>query len=101
MNQENTFKVKVRRNWLLGLWPAEKLGLPESLHEAYVEDVALADQQKQRVEDIMRKVMKDTSGRGAKVSEADARQKLTERRATAAPCQHLRHASCAPREFGC
>ena len=35
MNQENTFKVKVRRNWLLGLWPAEKLGLPESLREAY------------------------------------------------------------------
>ena len=43
MNQENTFKVKVRRNWLLGLWPAEKLGLPASLREAYAEDVALAD----------------------------------------------------------
>ena len=47
MNQENTFKVKVRRNWLLGLWPAEKLGLPESLREAYAEDVALANLQGQ------------------------------------------------------
>ena len=47
MDQENTFKVEARRNKLLGLWPAEKLGLPESLREAYAKDVALADLQGQ------------------------------------------------------
>ena len=46
-------------------------------------DVVLADLQEPGVEDIMRKVMKDISDRSAKVSEADARQKLIELRATA------------------
>lgn len=81
MDQENTFKVEVRRNRLLGLWPAEKLGLPESVHEAYAEDV-LANLQEPVVEDILRKVMEHISDRDAKVPEADVLQKLTELRAT-------------------
>tara|TARA_A100001388_G_C28367980_1_gene311046 strand:+ start:166 stop:486 length:321 start_codon:yes stop_codon:yes gene_type:complete len=76
-------QVGSTRNRLLGLWLLEKPGLPTTEHEEYAKDVALADQQKQRVEDIMRKVMKDTSDRSAKVSKADVRQKLTELRATA------------------
>ena len=83
MDQDTTFKVEARRNKLLGLWLAEKLELPETDHEAYAKDIVLADLQEPGVEDIMRKVMKDISDRGAKVPEADVRQKLTELRATA------------------
>ena len=65
MDQKTTFKVEARRNKLLGLWLAEKLGLPVSEHETYAKDVVLADLQEPGVEDIMRKVMKDISDRGA------------------------------------
>ena len=65
------------------LWLAERLGLPATEHEAYTKDGALDDLEEQGVDDLMRKVMKDTSDRGAKVSKADLRQNLTELRATA------------------
>ena len=82
-DQETTFKVEARRNKLLGLWLAEKLGMPASEHDAYAKDVVLADLEEPGVEDIMRKVIKDINDRGADVSEADVRQKLTELRVTA------------------
>lgn len=83
MDQETTFKVEARRNKLLGLWLAEKLGLPEPEHEAYAKDVVLADLEEPGIEDIMRKVMKDISDRDADVPEADVRQKLIDLHATA------------------
>ena len=83
MDQETAFKVEARRNKLLGLWLAEKLGLPETEHEGYAKDVVLADLEEPGIEDIMRKVMKDISDRGANVSESDVRQKLTDLHATA------------------
>ena len=83
MDQETAFKVEARRNKLLGFWLAEKLGLPETEHGAYAKDVVLADLEEPGVEDMMRKVMKDISDRGADVPEADVRQKLTDLHATA------------------
>ena len=82
MDQENTFRVEARGIDYLGM-AREKARLPATEHEVSAKDVALADLQEQGVEDVMRKVMKDTSDRGAKVSEASVRQKLTELRATA------------------
>ena len=59
MNQETEFKVEARRNKLLGLWLAEKLGLPQSQHDSYAQEVIIADLEEPGVEDIIRKVMKD------------------------------------------
>ena len=83
LDQETAFKVEARRNKLLGLWLAEKLGLPETEHEAYAKDVVLADLEEAGVEDIMRKVMKDISACGADLPEADVRQKLSDLHAAA------------------
>lgn len=83
IDQETTFKVEARRNKLLGLWLAKKLGLPETEHEAYAKDVVLADLKEPGVEDIMRKVTKDVSDRAADLPESDIRQKLTDLHATA------------------
>ena len=59
MDQETEFKVEARRNKLLGLWLAEKLGLPQSEYDSYAQEVILADLEEPGVEDIIRKVMKD------------------------------------------
>ena len=78
MDEETEFKIAARRNKLLGAWLAEKLGLPESEHEAYAKQVVLADLEEPGDEDIIRKVMTDVEDRGANVTENDVRQKLGE-----------------------
>jgi len=78
MDEEMEFKIAARRNRLLGAWLAEKLGLPESEHEAYSKEVVLADLEEPGDEDIIRKVMNDVKDRGAKVAETDIRLKLDE-----------------------
>ena len=78
LDEEMEFKIAARRNKLLGAWLAEKLGLPESEHEAYAKEVVLADLEEPGDEDIIRKVMNDIENREAKLTEADVRLKLDE-----------------------
>ena len=78
MDQETEFKVDARRNKLLGLWLAEKLGLPDSQHDSYAQDVMLADLEEPGVEDIIRKVRKDIEQHKANITDSDIRLKLDE-----------------------
>ena len=78
MDQETEFKVNSRRNKLLGLWLAEKLGLPESQHDSYAQEVILADLEEPGVEDIIRKVRKDIEQHKANITDSDIRLKLDE-----------------------
>ena len=73
---EMQFKANARRNKLLGLWLAEKLG--EADAEAYAKSVVIADLEEEGDEDVMRKVMADIAAKGASVTEADVRAKLVE-----------------------
>ena len=78
MDQETEFKVNARRSKLLGLWLAEKLGLPESQHDSYAKEVIVADLEEPGDEDIMRKVMKDIEQHEADITDSDIRLKLDE-----------------------
>ena len=78
MDQETSFKVEARRNKLLGLWLAEKLGLPESQYADYAKEVVISDLEEPGDEDVIRKVMKDIADKGAAVTETDIRSKLEE-----------------------
>lgn len=78
LDQETSFKIESRRNKLLGLWLAERLGRPESEHEEYAKSVVIADLEEPGIEDILRKVMKDIGDAGADISEQDIRVKLDE-----------------------
>ena len=78
MDQETEFKVNSRRNKLLGLWLAEKLGLPDSQHDSYAKEVIIADLAEPGDEDIIRKVMKDIEQNKADISDSDIRLKLDE-----------------------
>jgi hypothetical protein len=53
------FKAAARRNKLLGLWAAEKLGLTGDKAEAYAKAVIVADLKEAGDEDVFRKIRSD------------------------------------------
>ena len=81
LDEEQKFKAEARRNKLLGLWAAEKLGKTGDEAAAYAKEVVSADFEDAGDSDVLRKVTKDLEGKG--VSEADVRKKMDELVATA------------------
>lgn len=72
-DQETDFKVIARRNKMLGLWAAEKIGLSGADSEQYAQEVALADFEKAGDEDVLHKVLKDLTNRNIAITESDIR----------------------------
>lgn len=74
LDEELRFKATARRNKLLGLWAAQRLGKSGADAEAYAKSVVLADFQEAGDEDVVRKVRGDLEG--ANVSETDIRTQM-------------------------
>ena len=70
------FKAESRRNRLLGLWAAEKLGKTGDEATAYAKEVVAADFEEAGDEDVVRKVTKDLAGKN--VTEQAIRDKMLE-----------------------
>lgn len=70
-DEELQFKAMARRNKLLGLWAAEKLGKSGEEADAYAKSVVLADFQEAGDSDVLRKVSGDLAGAG--IGEAEIR----------------------------
>jgi hypothetical protein len=68
-DEELKFKATARRNKLLGLWAAEKLGLAGEAAEAYAKSIVRADFDEPGDEDVFRKVRDDFAA--AKVAQSD------------------------------
>jgi hypothetical protein len=81
LDEEQKFKAEARRNKLLGLWAAEKLGKTGDEAAAYAKEVVSADFEEAGDADVLRKVATDLADKG--VSEADIRKKMDELVATA------------------
>ncbi|MBL8583972.1 MAG: DUF1476 domain-containing protein [Rhizobiaceae bacterium] len=75
-DQELRFKATARRNKLLGLWAAEKIGKSGDAAEEYAKSVVKADFEEAGDEDVFRKVRADLDAVGAKVSDAELRDKM-------------------------
>lgn len=75
-DQEFEFKVNARRNKLLGLWMAEKLGLEGAEADSYAKDVVVADFEKPGDDDVVEKVMGDVAAKGLDVTEKDVRREM-------------------------
>ena len=73
---EMQFKAEARRNKLLGLWVAEKMGLSGDAAEAYAKEVVAADFEEAGDEDVYRKVSADLDGKAAGVSEKEIRDQM-------------------------
>src|SRR5260370_7773608 len=64
LDEEQKFKAEARRNRLLGLWAAEKLGISGDAATAYAKEVVAADFEEAGDGDVLRKVMGDTTAKG-------------------------------------
>ena len=77
-DEELRFKAKARRNKLLGLWAAEKLGKSGEDAEAYAKSVVIADFEEAGDEDVFRKVRKDFDNAGVDQSDHQIRRTMEE-----------------------
>ena len=75
-DEELKFKAEARRNKLLGLWVAEKLGLSGDAANDYARTVVAADFEEAGDGDVVRKVMRDLAAKGVDLSEAELRAKM-------------------------
>ena len=77
-DEELRFKANARRNKLLGLWAAEKMGLSGPAADAYAKEVVVADFEEAGDDDVFRKVRKDFDAKGVAQSDQDIRKTMTD-----------------------
>ena len=77
-DEELRFKATARRNRLLGLWAAEKLGLSGAEAEAYAKEVVVADLEEAGDHDVFKKLRKDFDEKGVAQSDHQIRRTMEE-----------------------
>jgi len=77
-DEELRFKAEARRNKLLGLWVAEKLGKSGADADAYAKEVIASDFEEAGDADVVRKVSADLTAAGATLSAEEIRAKMDE-----------------------
>ena len=77
-DEELMFKATARRNKLLGLWAAEKMGLSGDAASAYAKDVVASDFEEAGDEDVVRKVMADFAAKNVDQSDHQLRRTMDE-----------------------
>ena len=77
-DEELRFKAGARRNKLLGLWAAEKLGLSGAEADAYAKAVVMADFDEPGEEDVFKKIRKDFDAKKVALPDHDIRHAMNE-----------------------
>ena len=77
-DEELRFKANARRNKLLGLWAAEKLGLAGTEADAYAKEVVMADFEEAGDHDVFKKIRKDFDAKGVSQSDHQIRRAMQE-----------------------
>ena len=77
-DEELRFKATARRNKLLGLWAAEKLGLTGAAAESYAKSLVMGDIENVGTHDVAGKVGKDFAANNVTVSDHQLRRTMTE-----------------------
>ncbi|MDO9299635.1 DUF1476 domain-containing protein [Bradyrhizobium sp.] len=83
MDADQKFKAEARRNRLLGMWVAEKLGMSGDAVAAYAKEVVASDFEESGDADVVRKVLGDLTAKGVAVTEQELRVKMDELMAVA------------------
>ncbi len=81
-DSELQFRVNARRDRILGMWAAEKLGITGEAAVDYAAAVVLSDLEKPGDDDVIEKVLGDFKKHGALLDEATLRAELDR-------CHHL------------
>ena len=76
LDEEQKFKAIARRNRLLGMWAAGKLGLTGDAATAYAKEVVAADFEEAGDGDVVRKVLGDLTAAGVEADDGRIREAL-------------------------
>jgi hypothetical protein len=76
LDEEQKFKAMNRRNKLLGLWAAEKMGQSGDDAAAYAKEVVASDFDEAGDDDVLRKVLADLTAKGVAITEAELRARM-------------------------
>jgi hypothetical protein len=76
LDEEQRFKAMARRNRLLGLWVADKLGISGDAATAYAKEVVAADFEQPGDSDVVDKVMRDLTAKGVTLTEQQVRAEM-------------------------
>ncbi|MDP3897083.1 MAG: DUF1476 domain-containing protein [Mesorhizobium sp.] len=82
-DEELKFKATARRNKLLGIWAAGKLGKAGPDADAYAKEVVISDFEEAGDDDVFRKIRGDFDAAGVKESDHQIRRTMDELMATA------------------
>src|SRR3954452_7013178 len=77
-DEELRFKANARRNKLLGLWAAAKMGVTGAAAEAYAKEVVVADFEEAGDDDVFRKLRKDFDAKAVAQSDHQIRRTMDE-----------------------
>ena len=83
LDEEQRFRAVARRNKLLGLWAAEKLGKSGAEADAYAKEVINSDFEEAGDHDVFRKIRKDFDAAGVAQADHQIRRTMEELMATA------------------
>ena len=72
-DSEMEFRIHARRNRLVGVWAAERMGLTPTEAESYAKSVVQADFEESGDEDVVRKLLGDLISAGVDADEGEVR----------------------------
>jgi hypothetical protein len=75
-DQDLQFKVMARRNKLLGLWAAEKMGIAGADADTYAKEVVISDFDRPGDDDVLEKVHGDLAAKGLDLTDKDVRKEM-------------------------
>ena len=78
IDEELRFKANARRNKLLGLWAAEKLGITGAAADAYSKELVVAALGEAGDSGVFRKVRQDFDAKGVAQSDQQIQQAMNE-----------------------
>jgi hypothetical protein len=78
VDEELKFKATARRNKMLGLWAAGKLGLSGAEADAYAKEVVVADFEEAGDHDVFGKIRRDFDAKGVHESDHQIRRTMDE-----------------------
>jgi hypothetical protein len=78
IDEELKFKAAARRNRLLGLWAADKLGLAGAAAQSYAKEVVATEFEEGGEAAVVAKVMTDLAAKDVSVSAEDVRARMDE-----------------------
>jgi hypothetical protein len=78
IDEDLKFKAVARRNKMLGLWAAEKLGKSGAGADSYAREVVVAEFADAHELEVLRKVTSDLAAKGLSINELDVRTKMDE-----------------------